>query len=705
MRKFLSNNRQIILASLISLSLFLIFFYRLFLPGYLVWGSDFENKHYPARVYLYEQIVEEHRFPFWTEKMFGGFPIYADFELGYLNPINIVSLLIFGPNVSVKFLLLFHYLVGSISLYLLLKRFGFGLLSFTAANLAFYFAYFLINHQIHLNLILISYLMPLNILLVDIAVQKIKEAKYRSAIKYLSINSIIFGLGLLWGHPQTSLLIMIGVFIYSVLKVWGSNAKKIYLVIGSNIFIGVSSILLTLYQYLPTLEVYLQSKRFGEGTVDFLQGSLTTSLFSLIVYPQVWGIRDEFIGRYIDGSYSYTEAYVYVGIVVFSLAIFGFIFTRLDFICKYFFAILLLFLFFCFLSYVPFIKYEWPILSSFRYWIRSVLIFQFALALLVAKVVHIFETSSIRESMNISYKRIVLILLPFIGLLLAAKLNFNHFPDYNVLTDEEAREFIIAPQTLIWLILAIITWISIYLMIRYRNIRQKILVFLIFVIFADFLFFSQDLVNYRFRPDDVQIDEIPDSLGSVRTLNNSENYLALKGVYYDTWSPLGYSQFAPNDYIKILNNAGMKATKTDDLTPSDFKFSTDWEEIGVNAYVSGGTLELINENTVGNVLKSPEISYVEVINREEGDQTYLVKADTDTILETTIRNYKDMSAFVDGNEVVNSGDSIFISIPVTIGEHNIVIRYFPRLFYIGLLCSVIYISGLMLVFRFSRKYI
>ena len=134
---------------LISISTYLIFFGNFLLPNYYFWFSDVKNEYLPARVYFYERVVKDFTFPFWTEKMYSGFPIYADAENGYLNPINILSILIFGPAFSYKVLHLVFYLLGSISLYLILKRKNLGLLGYLVANVVYFFNTFQIDHQIH----------------------------------------------------------------------------------------------------------------------------------------------------------------------------------------------------------------------------------------------------------------------------------------------------------------------------------------------------------------------------------------------------------------------------------------------------------------------------------------------------------------------------------------------------------------------------
>ena len=157
---FVLKNKVFLIALAISLSTYILFIGNFLLPNYYFWGSDAQVEYVPAREYFYQKVVNEHTFPFWTEKMYLGFPIYADSENGYLIPINVLSILIFGPTLSYKILHLSFYLIGSLSLFYLLKRKDIGIAGYSVSNVIFYFSTFMVNHQIHFNILLTFYLFP-----------------------------------------------------------------------------------------------------------------------------------------------------------------------------------------------------------------------------------------------------------------------------------------------------------------------------------------------------------------------------------------------------------------------------------------------------------------------------------------------------------------------------------------------------------------
>ena len=181
--------------------MYVVFFYKVFSPNFGFWGSDMVTEYYPVRAYLREIILTQHRFPFWSERIFSGTPIYADMENSYLNVFNVIGILFFGPMLSYKIIHILCYLIGSISIYLLLKRKNVNMLGFAVANLAYYFCFFMLNHQVHLSVILITYLAPLHFLLLDIFIEK-------KQLKYIVFQALALADAVYWGHIQFPLIII-----------------------------------------------------------------------------------------------------------------------------------------------------------------------------------------------------------------------------------------------------------------------------------------------------------------------------------------------------------------------------------------------------------------------------------------------------------------------------------------------------------------
>ena len=108
---------------------------------------------------------------------------------------------------SYKVLHLLEYLIGSLSLYFLLKRKGIGLSGYAAANAIFYFNTFSIDHQIHFNMIMALYLIPTAFLLADLFIEKRR-------FLFIVLESLVIANAVLWGHMQSAVIIFMGVFVY-----------------------------------------------------------------------------------------------------------------------------------------------------------------------------------------------------------------------------------------------------------------------------------------------------------------------------------------------------------------------------------------------------------------------------------------------------------------------------------------------------------
>src|SRR3990167_7937476 len=154
-------------ALLISIFTYLLFFYPLLNINTYIGGEDPEGYHYPVKYFLY-QSLQKGEFPFYTQRIFSGFPVYADPTAGYLNPLNILFVMLFGPFNYYKIMHFIFYLLGSLSLFYFLKRkFGDNLLAFAASNLVYFFNLFNLYHQKHFEIILSVYTLPLCLLLLD----------------------------------------------------------------------------------------------------------------------------------------------------------------------------------------------------------------------------------------------------------------------------------------------------------------------------------------------------------------------------------------------------------------------------------------------------------------------------------------------------------------------------------------------------------
>ena len=113
---------EIVIGLFLSIFLLLLFRFDYFFSDKLIGGGDPISFFYPSAYYLYESLLAL-RFPFWSERILLGFPVYAISEFSYLNLLHILGTLIFGPFAVFKFEHILFYTLGAFGLFGLLKKF------------------------------------------------------------------------------------------------------------------------------------------------------------------------------------------------------------------------------------------------------------------------------------------------------------------------------------------------------------------------------------------------------------------------------------------------------------------------------------------------------------------------------------------------------------------------------------------------------
>lgn len=699
----LKINRTFFYISIIAITIYVVFFATLWLPHNLIWGSDLEYKHFPSRWYLYQQIIEFGRFPFWTEKMFGGFKIFADSELGFLNPINLITLLIFGPALSIKILHLIGFLAGSFSFYILSKRKESGYWGFIFSTTIFYGAFFMVNHLIHLNLIMIAYLIPLNLLLSDLMIESIRSKANRKTLLYIFLNSLIFTLGFLWGHYQTSLFVIIIISIYSFSIIGFQHKAILFKTLLSIFLIGISSIIISLPQTYPTYKLYIQSERIKSDEINVFEGSYTPSLSILLIYPQIWGDFEGFFGKTYNDDYSYTEFYNYLGISVLILAFFILLFTKFDWYFKYFLYSYFIFVFFAFIAFMPFMSGNFPLLSGFRYWVRSVIVIITALSLLSFKVTDLFNPQKREFDISKIIFKLMILLVPAIYLFIAQTLNPNDVFNYNVFETIYYRNLLTDEMGVKWIFFALSMFIFlIFVIVKVRKINNYILAFIFLIILFDLRTFAGDALSARIKPYSIpgEVQNIPQEMLNKRIIVNESEYAGQRALYYPYWTPYGYSQYSPNKYVDKFTAIEVDVTSSRGEGFEDFQYVDELYELGVLGLFDNGKY-------LPSIEKEPDIHYIKqgdfkgknIYSSETGEYKFEIDSDNSTYVDTFLKNDDEMDVFINGINFTPEARDTFMGLQLGPGKNEISIKYVPRNFYIGLLISV----GYMLAFLFAIK--
>lgn len=697
---------QVFAALFYSFIIYVLFFYKVFTPNFGFWGSDMVTQYYPVRVYLRDAVLNDHTFPFWSEKIFSGFPMHADMENSYLNPINVLSILLLGPMLSYKFLHLATYLIGSLFFYLLLKRKGVNLLGFMVANTAFYFGFFMLNHQVHLSIMMIAYITPLHFYLLD-------KFIYDNKLKYIVFQALAMANIIYWGHIQFVLIMILGLGVYALSHLNLLKIKKLLLYF---VITGVLSFVFSAPLLVSNFELFKDGYR--DGGVSALQGSLMPNASLVTIYPFLFKTWNNFIGPNIGYRFTYTEMYIYIGISLFSLSLLSFIFQKRDPI--YYFGYFTLWLFIV-LSMMQFEKFIYldklPLISLFRYWVRSVFILSFALSLLVGRFVSMVE-------FEFNIKKILtgfgLMILPFIYLYTLFLV--NQTPEVIGMTEYLKTPLSkIDPQNFKYWIFFFIATLVLGIFHLWLNFRKKIIwaygasILLVFLVLGDLYFFSKDVTNNRIlsiKESDRSV-KVPEYFHNRRAIVRS-GLVGNQYLFIDSWSPFGYSNFVKNDYMSLLLESNIDNYKhIINRTSKNYQDVKDYRKLGIiSSYQpKDNPLDtiLIDLDTapVSDLIKSYDGNVSELSRSEYGKFSFNFSSQKSGEVATFIKSDNGFRLFINGKDETSTLDKsdVFMRFNLPSGNHLVEIIYVPTDFYLGVFITLFGSFSLLIFWKKINSFI
>lgn len=683
MKNYLNNSK--FLLYLLPIIFYVLFFFPVLGFSKILGGADAVRYSYPARYYLWESI-SECRYPFWTERIFGGYPIYTDSEHAYTSMINILSIVILGPFYSYKFLHFIFYYAGSLGLIFLLKRKGIDLVSSLSAVVIYYFSFFLLYHQQHFSMTLTAYLLPLSIYFAD---KLISEKNI-----YISlILSVLTSLIISFGSYQMVFLFILAIFMYSITQVNFNSLRRYLFIIFVYIF---TTFFISLPRLLPTYQSYLRGNRRVNG-ITHTDGSFNPMMTVNLIYPFIFGYGENYKWNTVSSEYQIHETYIYVGITSAITGFFGYFLIKDSKLRKFINLCVLFFLIFGFINYIPFLNtLKIPIISSFRFWGRSVFLLVFSLSISAA---YFINNVGIEKEFSILKNRFIYI----ISLIFIVQLWFSFYQDKKssiIIQQVKNRAIQFDTQFNLWLGLFFLTFLSVFLILLIRN-KHSVLIkyFLLTLIFTDLFYFGHDIVNKYAK----KIDE----LYSKKTVEISEDYKNQRivilskdteynfGLYLKSWGVLGYSQYNPNLRSQLTKSIGFKET------------SKQYEsEINLTALDRLGVVKLLS--TDGLVIHDFQVNsslqnFDGIILEEgslEGEYHFKIKSNSQQKINTFINNHPGWDIKINGSLYKNKNtDVTFLIFEVPFGDVDIEIRFVPKIFYLSLVISFLGLISMYLLIK------
>lgn len=369
--------------------------------------SDTFTYFYPVFALLHAS-VRAGELPLWTPYVFGGFPIFAEGQIGALYPPGLLAALVV-PSPVQGFLLLrvFHVSVAALGTYALARALGIGPVGGVVGGLTFGLGGFVIAQQHHANMLATTVWLPLILACLELALARQGWAGH----SLLGVAALVLGVAALATHVQP--LMLSGALIAAYILVRQGWAALVVLrerrgllpgglllldAIATVVFVGAVGALIAAAQILPLYELSQESWRAsGWSYQDAIEYSLPPINLLTLIFP--------FFFRTPDGGqwslWQLWEAVLYVGVVPLVLAVIAAVAVR-RWAVTFFTVAALVSGFAALGGYAPFGAYEWlwhiPGMSLQRAPARFTVVTALSLAVLAAYGADwLASTSVVRE--------------------------------------------------------------------------------------------------------------------------------------------------------------------------------------------------------------------------------------------------------------------------------------------------------------------
>jgi len=671
--KFFKENYLIFLISILT---YLVFFYKLLSPENIIYsGKDSVAFSYSSKIYLAE-VLKTHNFPFWSERLFLGFPIYGDLERGYLNPVNIFLIILFGPLTSYKIMHFGCYLLGSISLCFFLKKYAKSNWGFLAANSIYFFSFFPLYHQQHFSMLLTYYLFPLGLLLLDKLINS-------SKLRYALLNSLLLAFCFYLGSFQFILIFVLIETVYLASLIGLTKKLFFYLAYTFLLFL-----ILTLPGLFSTYNLYVSSYR--SAGLNFTQGSFSPLMTLSMVFPFIFNFGDAYMGPIISRNYYIHESYLYFGISSLIFGLLGYIKLR-DTKLKRFINILVgAFLVLGFIKYVPiFGVINFLPFSLFRYWGRSIVLINLVFSILV----YVF----IATKNKITFPKILFIPLLYLFMLQLYEiyaLGFKKIEGLKIISLFFRDDYIFGYWYLLWFVFLLVSVICVFI----KKLQKPWFISLLITldIFTFGLLATQDSLIKSVHILDVEKNTIPENTRILDLSNNKNWELSLLD---SSWGIFGYSVLYPKSVDELTFNLGFDDIRYPDLQQNVTQNSLNLYKIrslGIkNIIFSDGENIRLSKN---NYLVAND--FISNYYHEEGYVSFETNFTIDTPIKTYIRNYLGWDVLIDGKKSLYDSSGLFIKVVAPKGGHKIELKYVPVDLYNGIKICI----GMLTIFTLGTIY-
>ena len=324
--------------------------------GPIFYGRDTTTFYYPLTLWAADEL-KAGRLPLWTPLIFGGYPIFADGEIGLLSPFQALLLTLLEMPLAYSAMRALDYVIATLGLYLYARTLGANGLGATIGALAFAYGSFMVGHLQHDNILRSSIWLPWLLLAAERALRStgpgrlgwVGVAALALAFEGVGVHVqpvlmslLVFGLVLLFGpfgrtsiptiqSPGVSGAAALGQLVYD-LKLLLARRR----LVGSPLDWFVGRFLLGLAvvglglgmaaaQLVPLYQLGLRSLRPALVTYDYATSfAVTPPQLLTLVFPAMFNFDAE---RHW-ALWAPHESTLYVGVAPLLLAVLALVFVR-----------------------------------------------------------------------------------------------------------------------------------------------------------------------------------------------------------------------------------------------------------------------------------------------------------------------------------------------------------------------------------------
>ena len=286
--------------SLLLLGLCMLFFWRDLTPV-LADRRAFEPGDFVQQFYAFARYEaarwQSGQLPLWNPYSFSGHPFLADIQAAVFYPLSLLTVLVTAAGRfsyrALELEALIHYPLAAIFTYLLARRLTGSRVGGLVAAITFTFGGYLTSYPpLQLAILETQVWLPLLLLCLDVAADRLEHGEPRSAIRWVVIAGLVFGVSLLAGHPQAALLVGYAGLGYWLFRVWPRPFTRDWRwwrrPLGLLLLWGLIGVGMAAVQLIPSAEYVALSVRSGIG-FDEAGGGFQPYDFIQMIYPAIGG--------------------------------------------------------------------------------------------------------------------------------------------------------------------------------------------------------------------------------------------------------------------------------------------------------------------------------------------------------------------------------------------------------------------------------